>query len=331
MDYNLFLKQLNEGFKQNVIVICGNEEFLTQKAIIDISNKYSGNFNELNMTIFSDNTSADTILSTCEQLPFMADKRLVIVKNPPELKKVQKGTDRYIDYIENSSDQTLLVFWLNEKIDMRTQIAKVLQKKNTIMEFETPDTATLIKWIIKHFSIQNKKIDSQTAEYLLFRVGNNMLNLANEIKKLVALAGDKDVITKELIDLIIVPNAQESIFKLIDMLLEMNTDNLLRYLNNLIYEGEKPAGIISLLLSTFHNILQIKIMQVSSDKGILKVNLPDFVIKKYQKLLKNISLKTIKTCFNILLDAEDNLKSGQLQPDTALYNSLTKIIIELKK
>ena len=73
---------------------------------------------ELNETLM-DAPQTDAIIAACETLPFMADKRLIIVREHPALTGRADADDRLIAYIPQVPESAVVVFLCRGKADAR--------------------------------------------------------------------------------------------------------------------------------------------------------------------------------------------------------------------
>lgn len=79
---------------------------------------------DLNLQYLEDGT-ADTIISACETLPFLAERRLVICKF---LLQGEEGK-KLGGYLSHVPETTLLIFFLRGKADEKLGIVKTLKKE----------------------------------------------------------------------------------------------------------------------------------------------------------------------------------------------------------
>ena len=89
---------------------------------------------------------------------------------------------------------------------------KILSQTGAIVKCSALKDHQLIAWIQKVVSDQQKSIDTKACAFLLQRVGSSMLDLHNEITKLMQYIGESPSITVEDIKKVVSKQHTESVF-----------------------------------------------------------------------------------------------------------------------
>lgn len=132
MDYKNFLNHIKSDELYNVYIFFGKERFLIQWAIETLKKKYvDESFESLNYNLIqSGEIQGNIIINTCETLPFMSKKRMVILDDFSVLEgdKIKGFTEdeekALADYIENLPEYCILIMTCGEKLDKRKSIYK---------------------------------------------------------------------------------------------------------------------------------------------------------------------------------------------------------------
>src|SRR5665647_3182583 len=108
-------KELNKDIRNKdigpVYLFTGAEYYIghmMEKTLM--TNVISKGLEALNLTIFTDkNPDISEILSTCETLPLMSKKRMVIIREPAQIGKIsdKREIDYFAAYLENPSPTTV--------------------------------------------------------------------------------------------------------------------------------------------------------------------------------------------------------------------------------
>ena len=120
--------------------------------------------------------------------PFLAEKRLVVIKWLPyssDVKKNEKFTDEEIEEILNIlpeiQEDTIIVF-ASWNPDKRWRFFKQLKNLADFEEFKNPDKK-ISEWV-KNFCERKKiLISDKNIQFLLNLTGKNLYNITNELKK----------------------------------------------------------------------------------------------------------------------------------------------------
>ena len=136
--------------------------------------------------------------------------------------------------------------------------------------------------------------------------------------------GKGNEITKETVDLVSVKTVEASVFDISQKIIAGDTQGSLRLIDELFFSRVSPEIIFFQIASSFtdmYRTLKAKHSGVSVDKaGIdFKMGNKAFLLKRAETNLKKIDEKTLRICFDILIDTDRELKG---------YTSDTKIILE---
>lgn len=119
MDYYTLLKQLHHGEVHEIYFFYGEEKLLQQRALKALEQKIlPEGLEDFNKDVLSgDSVSPKQIAETAMNLPFMAEKRLLVIQTPlPFLsipksdKSGQAGLQYLLEYLDHPNPQCCLVF-----------------------------------------------------------------------------------------------------------------------------------------------------------------------------------------------------------------------------
>ena len=110
MDRKEFSQLVKAGSVQGAYLFEGVEENIKAATLQSLRKALlPEGMEELNESVM-DAPATDAIIAACETLPFLADKRLVIVREHPALMGRADADDRLISYIPNVPESAVLVF-----------------------------------------------------------------------------------------------------------------------------------------------------------------------------------------------------------------------------
>ncbi|MDO9492267.1 DNA polymerase III subunit delta [Acetobacterium sp.] len=334
-------KELNKCVKNQeispVYLFTGPEQYIghmMEKTLI--GTELAKGLEPLNLTTYSDkNLDISELLATCETLPMMSNKRMVIVREEAQLDKIsdKKDLDRIAAYLEKPCPSTLLIiYW--EQPDKRKKLYKNLTKAGSLVVFEKLDASDLQAWIIRRVKNAEKKINRAELELFISRSmylineKKTMEMVDNELNSLIDYTGDRNEISKEDILLILPQSIEEGIFKLIDYAVSGQKDQALLMLNHFYLEGESPFGVFSLLLRQIRMLLMVKIY---SSRGLpaktvaVEMKLAPFIVNKILKNGKNYPIDNLWEIMVIGADLDAQMKLGEIDQNFALELFLMKI------
>ncbi len=241
-----------------------------------------------------------------QSLPFLADKRLVIVKD--FLNKGKTDDQKKIaDYLTKIPDFCILAFQEEKNADKRTSLYKKLKKIGKIEEFPILEPQETANWILK----QNKNISYTTANYLVEHCGTDLWKISKELDKLSLYCQEKEI-NQEDIDKLCTASLSSSVFKLTDALAQKRQQQSLKTFHVLTESGEDPIKVFFMIVRHFRILIQVKsLIKQNSEKAISKrLKQHPFVIKKSAQQSRNFSPLKLKTIYENLLNIDKNFKTG---------------------
>ncbi|MGI6699476.1 MAG: DNA polymerase III subunit delta [Christensenellales bacterium] len=329
-----FFTQLNQGEAQKLYLLHGEEEYLKETALSAIKKKaLSGGLPEMNETVLIA-SKADDIIAACETLPFMSEKRLIIVKDSPLLQTGREsgGEDgRLVSYLQNIPSTCCLVFYQKGVANKTRKLYKAIDKLGTVYEFVTPDERLLVKWIAKQLNGYQKIITDENARRLIFISGKDMLTLRNEISKLAAYAGKEREVTAEAIESVVIPSLEYRVFDLSDAVVRGDGKKAEELMQDMLYSGESRLGLLALLTRQARQMLIARLLLDRGEERAVaqSLGIRDYGARRLLQSVRNRSADTCKKAYCACIDTEFSVKSGLMQEEGALEKTVYELL-ELK-
>lgn len=343
MNYKEFVKQLKIQQSHPIYLLYGKEQYLVHWAVEALKEKYvSKAFESLNYNfINSGQIDTETIINTCETLPVMSEKRMVVLNDFTILEgqKIKGFSDedekKLVNYLEHLPESCILVMTCGNKVDKRKSLYKKATKMKSVFEFTLLDTPTLKKWIMKRFKMAKKEINNKCLIQLIEASGYydkesdyTLYNFENDIEKLIHYIGDEKELKSDDINQIIAGNIEKNVFDLIDAISTNQKAKAIKILNQALLYGEAEYKILALLNRQVENLLHIKVLKESGmNISVMKekLSLPDFVIKKLLKISSRFTVDHLKNINIKVYESDKNIKTGIMDPKLALEMLLAQI------
>ncbi|NLA54220.1 MAG: DNA polymerase III subunit delta [Clostridiales bacterium] len=341
MNREAFYQSIKSGQILSCYLFEGEEEFTKESALKTLrAAVLKDDMTGLNDTTFVD-PSADALISCAETFPMMAEKRFILVKDSSLLlsgrnqdsvdKRAAKSNtgDEVVKYIQTLPSTVCLVFLIKGKASASRKLYKMINKLGGLVSFEPLDQNTLIKWIAQELKTYGKKIDRSTAEKIVFAVGPNMHTLSHELAKLAASAGDKDAVSLEDIEQISTKSTEYRVFDLSDALVSGQSQRVDSLMKNMLQEGEQRLMLLSLLQRQFRQLLFIKILlddRQNTDQIARLLSLSSYIVRKLQPMAIKYDVSYLQWAYNLLIDTEFFVKSGQIPEDGSLEQAVYRIL-----
>ncbi len=330
MDYKDILRDIKNNELKKVYLLYGNEMYLKDYILSDIKKKYIDKaFESLNMIyIDGKETFTDSIINACETLPFMSNKKIVVVEDFPLFisKKETNNADEeeLCSYLGKLSTSTCLIFILNEeKIDNRRKVIKIIKQNGEIVQLTKLKDTDLIKWIQSIFLKNDKKISNFDIQYFLHQVGyydpntnRTLYDLENEINKICSYLGDRKTVEKQDIEKGVIKSLQNNVFALVDALGQKKSDEALYIFNDMILDNEPVQLIFHMIVRQLRMLMLTKLYEekgYSQGDIAQKINVPAFVVKKLISQTRNFTSDNLYSVLEKALDVDRAIKTGKIE------------------
>ncbi len=292
-------------------------EFLTQiqeklgdKALVD-----------LNTTRFDgDSLSFSQLKHACESVPFLSDRRLVIVDDL--LMRKPEFMDALLEYVLILPDTTRLVFWESRLLpETHPMIRLAMQAEDGfVRSFKRLDGRELPLWIQNRVQNRGGRISPRAAHLLAINVGNDLALLDNEVEKLVLYKG-AELIEVDDVSLLCPFVAESSIFDLVDALGSRHRRTAAELLQSKISDGTEPSYLFAMIVRQYRLLIQVKELAESGNRSpdiaqILKMH--GFIAGKLYQQCQNYDMTQLEQVYHHLLDMDVRVKTGQTEMVTAL-------------
>ena len=329
MDRKDFSRALSQHSLPQVLLFEGEEEHLKQEALAELRHAVLPEGMEtLNETILED-PSVDRLIADVETQPFMADKRLIIVRDYPALTGRSEADEKLISYLSSVPETSLLLFYCTGKPDGRKKLYNAVKKLSGIVTFSPLRGTELTRFVVSSFQEAGKECDDRTAEYLIFTVGSDAGLLRNEIQKLASCSTDRSSILAEDVTVLATPSTECTVFQMIDAVVTGQKSRAFMLLRNQLLSGTDRMSILSMLLRQYRLLQHIKIMQYekkNSDFIRSALGVPPFAVDQYIRQASGYTGGQVKSAVRICFETEYALKSGRMSQDGAVETVVLKLL-----
>ena len=315
-DFKVKQKQLNEditsGNLKQCYLVYGEEAYLRLQNRDKLVKAMGGDASSMNFTRYEgDACDPAAIIDMAETMPFLSDKRVILVENSGFFKN---GCPELADYLKEPAEAAYFIF-VEKEVDRRKDIYKAAAKLGLDINCDEQDEDTLKRWIASKFRSEGKNISAGAVAFLIDRVGTDMSKISTEIEKLVCYCIDRDEVTNADIEAVCANWITSRIFAMTDAIVEKNRKKAIDLYYDLLALKEPPAKILALITRQFNLMLQIKEMDENrKDKGTIAsaVGLMPFLVGKYVAWAKTYSYKELRDALELCASNDEAVKTGKL-------------------
>ncbi len=316
-------------------VFHGADEFTCAETLNDLRRRLGPpDVVDLNTTFLDGRTlTLAELLHACEAFPFLAEKRLIIVKGLLTRLVSQQGREpsaaqrKYLedlsDYLLRLPETTRLVFVEEVPLPDKHPILQLARGEKTgyAKRFDPPDVRALPRWVEKRVHRHGGQIEPAAASQLAAIVGTDLRLLDQEIVKLVTYTNAERTITREDVDTV-VPYAQAAIiFDLVDALGQRDGRTAAQTLHRLLDAGEHPLGLLAMIVRQFRLLIQTRELKAdgATPRDIAQaLKLHPFPARKLYNQATHFTAAQLETVYRHLLDTDVAIKTGEIEAEVAL-------------
>lgn len=271
----------------------------------------------------------------CAALPFLAPKRLVIVKGllerfEPRVKRSRqqkKGKDSqqnehraFATLIDELPDSTELVL-IDHEVKNKNPLLRELLPRAKVKSFPLLRNEKLRQWIQKRVKQEGGTISPRAVELLARLVGGNLWAMVGEISKLVLFVSGR-LIEEEDVKTVVGYAQQATIFNMVDAVLESRAGQAQQAIQQLLQVGMAPPYLLFMLARQARMLVRAKELikkgesefEIQNKLGLTS----EFAWRKTAEQAGRYSLERLKELYHRLLAADLSIKTGKYEPELAL-------------
>lgn len=324
MKYQDLTVKLNKKEIAPVYLFSGEETYLKEDALRKITEILlpQGNNVEFNYDlIYGDESgAAQAVINRAESLPVLSEKRLVVVKRTEKFK--QPDQEKLLVFLTSPSPTTCLIFVASDRVNLKGGFWAALADIGESVVFWHLFDEQVFSWLKYRVKEKGKAISEEAISYLEEAAGNDLMELDNQINKLIIYSGTKKSITLEEVKKLTPDIKVGDVYEMINAIGERKKALSLRILNKLIQEGEEPLKLLSSITYRFRkfmeaqNLLQHKYPPPEINR---RLGINTFLDRDFIKQTNNFSKQKIVENFKDILKANIELvKAGKKEAQLIL-------------
>ena len=287
-------------------------------------------------TLDGQQVSLDQLRTVCDTLPFLTDKRLVIIRGllerferrgrPRRQKKTVRITNQpdesksFASCINKIPDSTILVL-IENRIRNNNPLLRELSDKGVLKTFPLLRDAQLRQWIQRRVAEKGGSVSSQAVDLLTELVGSNLWIMASETNKLILFASDRRI-EEEDVKVLVSHSQQVTVFNMVDAIIEFRPRLAEQLLQQLLQSGAAPAYLLFMLWRQIQMLVRAKELsgqrrqktEIQNRLGLVS----EFALRKTLEQANRYSLLRLKEVYHQLLETDLSMKTGTYDGELAL-------------
>lgn len=310
----------------------GDNDFSLEIEIKQLREKMGDSANaDLNTSEFEgDAVNVFEVINAVSSYPFLADRRVVIVKGMIAWitrkgagETGKKALEQLTQALPVLPDYARLIFIERATLPDSNKIVKLARELPNAYEklLKSPDDST--GWILKQAKeIYGAEIEPRAAAALSTVTGNDLRRADNELVKLVSYVDGARPITEADVMQMTSYITDDDIFKMVDAMAEGRGDEAMRRMHNLLLQKDgDPFKTYGMIVRQFRLLLTAKeyLATGGAPRGMAEaLSIKPFVADKLAKQTRAFSLGQLEQVYRALSDYDIRMKTGRIDPELAL-------------
>jgi DNA polymerase-3 subunit delta len=232
-----------------------------------------------------------------------------------------EGEKRLLDWLEDMPSSCVLVVEMRDAYEGRRKLAKAMEKLGRHVHFGAPGTLELYQFIEETARDRGNTITRGTAGYLVNQAGESRMRLSLEMDKLCAYARPGKAITNAMVDKLVTPAPETTVFRMIDRLMEGRVDAAFRELGILLGSGENHYYVLYMLTRQMRLLTHVGhgLAQEKNRAELQReLGLKDFSFRNLVRQSARIPAQRAEQSYERCVRADLAIKSGKLSAEEAV-------------
>ena len=328
-----------------LFVLLGEDDFSIRQSLEEIKRGLGDQalLSANTATLDGQQLTLNQLRTVGETMPFLAERRLVIVRGLLERfetkgkfnrrKKIAPSISQQDEYdslaacIRKMPDSTVLVL-IDSGISSGNRLLKGISAKAEVRSFPILRDSKLRRWIQRQVAEEGGSISPQAIEFLAKFVGGNLWIMANEINKLVLFTLGRRI-EEEDVSLVVSHGQEANVFAMVDAVLEFKGKVVQQLLQQLLQKGAAPAYLMVMLSRQIQMIVRAKELrnqgksevEIQSKLGLVS----EFALRKTLEQATRYLAERLKEVYHKLLATDLAIKTGKCEAELALTILVTEL------
>lgn len=294
----------------SVFLFTGENTYALRHELVRWKRSFQEKYGVHNFTeVLGRDMTLSPLLDAVSSMPFIAEKRLVVVEGLPKVDR-----DEFASVLKEMYDGTILAI-VEPKLDKRLGIVKDLEKLCDVKMFAPLSPQDLQRWMATFAQSHGSSISPAIISALLDVLGEDQWILSSELQKLCLYASSREI-TLDDIDLLAVPSGSQVVWTLTDLIGKGRQIDAIRFLRRRLERGEEAYGFWVILLNMVKNLLLVwsALEEGKTDERSIAsaTGLHFLAVRGLLSLARSLDLRRLGSLVDFAVQTDRALKTGGL-------------------
>jgi DNA polymerase-3 subunit delta len=338
-----------------IYVLYGENTFDRDEAVAGLKRKIRElPAGEHNLTEFGPETSVNALRMAADVMPFLADRRMVIVRGllgrlagrgggqrrsgggrgrKPAASETggEESLTLLLDYLRDVPQTTSLAFVEDGRLSPEPLKAAIPRGRAAIKEY--PRVFDVASWVRKRAILIPVDLDEGAVRELAQLGGADLRRLDSELRKLADYAADRTVTRSDVRELVV--GREVAIWTLLDGLAERRADKALRALHALYQQGESPEALLGRDIAPHYRRLMaarelaLATREERARVDVTALGLNPATVAKWSDQASAFDRRELERALEILRDLDRQSKVGETELEPSLEVAIAQLCTRL--
>jgi DNA polymerase-3 subunit delta len=304
---------VSRGERAPVYCLYGEDDYRREQALEQLLDALlPGGARDLNLEqIRPGEAGTGSILGSARTVPFLSGCRVVLIRGADGLSREQQ--EDLLSYLDDPSPTTCLVLSAM-RLDLRTRLAALLQKKGVVQRFDRLEAGSLKDSLLAAARAHGKRLSLEAIDLLIPLAGDDLRQLIYSVEKATLFVGDREEIGPQDIEALVGETRTRSIFELTDAVGARDLGVAVRCLTGLLESGEEPLAILGMLARQVRLLFRTKALQTQatpSGAAARTLGVPPRVAATLERHAASLSWQQLSRALRCLSRADLAIKTGR--------------------
>lgn len=337
--YREIISDIERGRFAPIYLLMGEEDYYIdlisewlEKSVVPEEEK---DFNA--STYYGADVDVRQIISRAQQLPLMAERQLVMLKEAQAMQKAKSELEKLTPYVQHLNPSTVLVItFKGEPLGTTSQLVKNINSNGgVVFKSERLRDYQLQTPLSEYCKDKKAKIDERSLNLLCEYIGGPLSKLFGEVDKLIVAAGPTGEITPELIEAVTGISKEYNSFELIKALSQRDFLKSMQIVDYFSKNSKQNPGVMvtATLFNYFSKLFIVAINKDKSDASLMaQLDLKtSYALTDYKAGLRNYKAGTIDSIIHAIRNHDVMSKGvGSTQNEFDLMKELVFKILTLR-
>jgi DNA polymerase-3 subunit delta len=244
---------------------------------------------------------------------FLGNKRLAVIKGMLALKREEQKP--FLELVAKLPASTTAVFYeaADAKACDKSPLYPLLVEGKYHWEFAPLSGRELESWLAAEANAHAVTFEPHALSAFIEAVRSDSARAANEIAKLAAYVGGRQIIEVQDVALMVTGEVQEDMFGFLDAVANRDSKRAAVMLEQQIMAGTEPMQLLAMLARTVRILIQARDLldrRYPQPEAIRELGIHPFAARKALAQAQSFETQTLRQLHAALLDTDRRIKTG---------------------